>query len=96
MKFEWLGIQRAVEKKKMFVGTALLVDEPVPKLERRFTGIGQNRRCQLHMANCQTKTEKVNTPKSAEQCQSCDISICREHSMRVCHYSLRLDFETKS
>ena len=66
-------------KLKMFLGTALLVDEPVPKVERRFTGTGQRRRCQLHMANCHTKKEKDNAPKSNEQCQSCGISICREH-----------------
>ena len=74
----------------MFLGTALLVDEPVPKVERRFPGTGQKRRFQLHMANCQTKTEKDNAPKSTEQCQLCGISICWEHSMRVCHgYLLR-------
>ena len=79
-----------LKKKKIFLGTALLVDEPVPKVERRFTGTGQNRRFQLHMANCQTKTEKDNAPKSTEQCQLCGISICWEHSMRVCHgYLLR-------
>ena len=67
----------------MFLGTALLVDEPVPKVERRFTGTGQRRRCQLHIANYHTKTEKDNAPKSTKQYQSCGISICREHSMRV-------------
>ena len=70
---------------KMFLGTALLVDEPARKVERRFTETGQRRRCQLHMANCHTKTEKDNASKSFEQCRSCGISICREHSMRVCH-----------
>ena len=80
------GLASSVQLKiKMFLGTALLVDEPVPKVERRFTGTGQRRRCQLHMANCHTKKEKDNAPKSTEQCQSCDISICREHPMRVCH-----------
>ena len=66
---------------KVFLGKALLVDEPVPKVKRRFTGNGQRRRCQLRMANCHTKIEKDNTPKSTEQCQSCGISNCREHSM---------------
>ena len=42
----------------MFLGTALLLDEPVPKVERRFTGIGQRRRCQLYMTNCHTKKKK--------------------------------------
>ena len=73
----------------MFLGTALLVDESVPKGERRFTGTGQKRRCQLHMANCHTKKEKENAPKSTEQCQSCGISICWEHSMLVCHGCLQ-------
>ena len=78
-------------KIKMFLGTALLVDEPVPKLERRFTGTGQRRRWQLHMANCHTKTEKDHAPKSTEQCQSCGISICWKHLMRVCHGFLQGD-----
>ena len=72
-------------KIKMFLGTTLLVEEPVPKVERRFTGTGQRRRCQLHMANRHTRTEKGNAPKSTEQCQSCGIRICWEHSMQVCH-----------
>ena len=41
-------------------------------------------RCQLHMNNCHKMTEKDNAPKSTEQCQSCNISICWEHSMRIC------------
>ena len=45
-------------KMKIFAGTAFLVDEPVPKVEKRFTGTEQRRRCQLHMANCHTETEK--------------------------------------
>ena len=53
-------------KIKVFLAAALLVNEPVPKVERR---------CQLHMANFHTKTEKDNAPKSNEQCQSCGISI---------------------
>ena len=73
----------------MFLGTALLVDELVLKVESRFRGTGQRSRYQLHMANCHIKTEKDNAPKSAEQCQSCGISICREHSMRVCNGCLQ-------
>ena len=76
-------------KIKIFLGTALFVDGPVPKVEIRFKGTGQRRRCQLHMINCHTKTEKDNAPKSIEQCQSCGISICRERSMRVCHGCLQ-------
>ena len=69
------GLESRVQLKiKMFLGTGLLVDEPVPKIERRFTGTGKRRRCQLHMTNCHTKTEKDNAPKSIRQ----------EHSMRVC------------
>ena len=64
-------------KIKMFVGTALLVDEPVTIVERRFTRAGQRRRCQLHI-----KIEKNNAPKSTEPWQSFGISMCREHSMQ--------------
>ena len=64
-------------KMKMFLGTAVLVDEPVPKVEKRFTGTGQGRKCQLHIANCHTKTEKDNAPNSTKQCQSFGISIFR-------------------
>ena len=87
------GLASSVQLKiKMFLGTTLLVDKIVPKIERRFTGTGQRRRCQLQMANCRTKKEKDNAPKSTEQCQSCGISICREHSMRVCHGCLQWNF----
>ena len=84
------GLASSVQLKiKMFLGTVLLVDEPVPKVERRFVGTGQRRRCRLHMANCHKKTEKDYNPKSTEQCQTCGVSICREHSMRVCRGCLR-------
>ena len=84
------GLASSVQLKiKMFLETALLVDVPVPKVERRFTGTGKSRRCQLHMANCHTKTEKDSATISTEQCQSCGISICREHSMRVCYGCLQ-------
>ena len=80
------GLASSVQLKiKMFLRTALLIDEPVPKVERRFTGIGQRRRHQIHMVNCHTTKENDNAQKSTEQCQSCGISICWEHSMRVCH-----------
>ena len=83
------GLASSVQLKiKMFLGTVLLVDEAVPKKERRFIGTGQRRRCQLHMTNCYTKTEKDNAPKSTQQCQSCGINICREH-LRVCHGCLQ-------
>ena len=72
-------------KIKIFLRTALFVDGPVSKVDRRFKGTGQGRRFQFHMANCHTKTEKENAPKSTEQCQSYGISICRGRSMRVCH-----------
>ena len=49
------GQESSVQLKiKMFLGTTLLVEEPVPNVERRFTGTGQRRRCQLHMANRHT------------------------------------------
>ena len=87
------GFVSSVQLKiKMFLGKALLVDEPLPKVERRFAGTGQKRRCQLHIANCHTKTEMDNASKSTEQCQSCGISIFREHAMRVCHGCLQVNF----
>ena len=79
-------------KIEMFLGTALLLDEPVSKVARRFTGTGQKRRCQLRMTSCHTKTEKDNAPKLTEECQSCSISICWEHSMWVCHGCLQWNF----
>ena len=82
------GLASSVQLKiNMFLGTALLVDEPVPKVERRLTGTGHRRKYQLHMANCHTNTEKDNAPKSTKQ--SFGISICREHSMRVCRGCLQ-------
>ena len=75
-------------KIKMFLGTVLLVDEPVPKVGRRFTGTGQRRGWQLHMANCHTKTEKDNAPKPTDQCQPCGISIYQEHSNTQCEFTM--------
>ena len=84
------GLASSVQLKiNMFLGTTLLVDEPVPKVERRLTGTGHRRKYQLHMANCHTNTEKDNAPKSTKQCQSFGISICREHSKRVCRGCLQ-------
>ena len=84
------GLVSSVKLKiKMFLGTAVLVDEPVPKVQKRFTGTGQRRKCQLHITNCHTKTEKDNAPNSTDQCQSFGISIFRKHSMRVCHDCLQ-------
>ena len=58
------GLASGVQLKiKMFLGTVLLLDWPVPKVERRFTGTGERRRWQLHMVNCHTKTERDNVPK---------------------------------
>ena len=76
-------------KIKIFLETALLVDEPIPKVERRFTGTGQRGRCQSPMTNCHTTTEKRNAPKSTEKCQSYVISLCQTHSMRVCNGCLQ-------
>ena len=88
-KFEWLDIQLQL-KIKMLLGTVLLMSQY--QKERRFIRTGQRRRCQLHMANCYAETEKDNTPKSTELCQSCGVSICRKHSTRVCHGWLQSDF----
>ena len=74
---------------KMFLATVLLVNEPLPIVERRFTETGQRRGCQSHMANFHTKKEKDNAPKLTEQCQSRGISIYQEYLMRVCHGCLQ-------
>ena len=59
------GLASSMQLKiKMFFGTVLLLYWLVTKVERRFTGTGQKRKYQLHMANCHTKTEKNNAPKS--------------------------------
>ena len=79
------GVASGVQFKiKIFLEIALLVDEPISKVERRFTGTEKRGRCQSHMANCHTTTERNNAPKSTEKCQSFGISICRTHSMQVC------------
>ena len=84
------GFASSVQLKiKMFLGTALLVDEPKRNVERRFAETGKWRGCQLHMTYCNTKREKDNVPKATEQCQSCGISIYQEHFMRVCHVFLQ-------
>ena len=90
-KFEWLGIQRAVENKDVSWNSAFSRCANT-KVERRFTGTEQRRRCQLHKTNCHIKAEKDNASKSTKQCQSCGISICREHSTRVCHGCLQWNF----
>ena len=88
-KFEWLCIQRAVENKDVSWNSSFSRWASTASREK----IHRNRRrCQLHIANCHTKTEKNNAPKSTEQCQSCGTSICREHSMRVCHVCLQWSF----
>ena len=70
------GLASSVQLKiKMLLGTALLADQPVLEVERRFTGAGQRRRCQLHMDNFHTKTEKDNALKATEQCQYNMVSV---------------------
>ena len=69
------GLASSVQLRiKMLLGTALLVDEPLPKVERRFTGTGQRRRYQLHMTNCTTKTKKA-IPKNQLNISNHVVSI---------------------
>ena len=38
--------------------------------------------------NCEkgsSKAEKSNLPKTKEHCESCRISVCRDHSIRMCN-----------
>ena len=77
---------------KMFLETVLLVDEPVSKVEKRFTGTQQGRRYQIHMASCHTMAETDNAPKLTEQCQSYGISIYCKHAMQICHGCLQRNF----
>ena len=58
-KFEWLVILRAAEIKDVSWNSAF--SGKVPKVQRRFTGTGQRRRCQLHMANCHTTQRQKRT-----------------------------------
>ena len=84
------GLSGMVQLKiKLFLGNALVVPVPLPKIERRFESTGARKRCSIHMANCNTKQEKDNIPKSTEQCQSCERSICRAHSMSSCNECLK-------
>ena len=44
----------------------------------------ERRRCK----NCEkgsSKAEKSNLPKTKEHCESCGISVCRDHSIRMCN-----------
>ena len=71
-------------KRNLFLGTAFVVPEPKPKIEKRFECTAKRKKCVIHQANFSTKQEKDNCPRSTEQCQSCGDSICREHSLRLC------------
>ena len=71
-------------KRNLFPGTAFVVPEPKPKIEKRFECTAKRKKCVIHQANCRTKQEKDNCRRSTEQCQSCGDSICREHSLRLC------------
>ena len=80
------GLGLMVElKRKLFLGTAFVLPEPKPKIEKRFECTAKKKKkCAIHLANCRTKQEKDNCPRSTEECQSCGNSICREHSLCLC------------
>ena len=44
----------------------------------------ERRRCKCCEKGC-TKTEKSNLPKTKELCESCAVSVCRDHSIRMCN-----------
>ena len=71
-------------KRNLFLGTAFVVPEPKPKIEKRFECTAKRKKCVIHQENCRTKQEKDNCPRSNEQCHSCGDSICRELSLRLC------------
>ena len=58
------GLVSSVQLKiKMFLGKALLVDEPLPKVERRFAGTGQKMsitHCQLPHKDSNGQCPKIN------------------------------------
>ena len=63
-------------KRNLFLGTTFVVPEPKPKIKKRFEPTVKRKKCVIHEANCRTKQEKYNCPRSTEQCQSCGDSIC--------------------
>ena len=63
-------------KKNLFLDTGFVVPEPKPKIEKRFEYTAKRKKCVINQANCRTKQEKDNCPRSTEQCQSCEYSIC--------------------
>ena len=44
----------------------------------------QGRRCYKCIKNCSTQANEDKIGKSKEQCENCEKSICREHSMVIC------------
>ena len=64
-------------KRNVFLGTAFVVPEPKPKIEKRFECTARwKKKCVIHQANWITKQGKGNCPRSTEQCQSYADSIC--------------------
>ena len=57
-------------KRNLFFGTAFVVPESKPKIEKRFECTAKRKKCVIHQANCRTKQEKDNCPRLTEQCQS--------------------------
>ena len=72
----------------MFLGTALDVPIPNPKIERRYDPNGTRTKYHIHLQNCQSNSEKDKAPQSKEHFQSHGESICRDHSMRLCYQCL--------
>ena len=70
-------------KRNFFFGTSFVVAEPKLKVKRGFECTTKRKKYVIHQANCRTKQEKKNCPRSTEQCQFCGDSICREHSLRL-------------
>ena len=68
----------------MFLGTAFIIPEPKPKIEKRSECTEKRKKYVIHQANCRTKQEEDICPSLTEQCQSCGDRICREHSLCLC------------
>ena len=92
-KFEWLGILRAAENKDVSWNSAFSEWASTESTEKIHRNRAKEKMSITHgQLPHNTKTEKDNATKSTEQCQSCGISLCRDHSMRVCHGCLQWNF----
>ena len=71
LKIAWFDVNGTVEDRYQCINAQV----PMHRQKKK--------KCKIHEDNCRKKTEKNNIPMSEEQCQSCNKSICRAHSMRI-------------